>query len=86
MLIRNSSAPFKSQSDRSAANTPPSTKHVMFSRDASDRNIETVLSFKIVQRSYNKAFGVDTNRQNLRTRVVSYVPGALKEYLEGVAV
>jgi hypothetical protein len=51
----------------------------VFSQDASNRYFETVLLFKIVQRSYNKAFEVDINHQSLRAR-------AFKVLMKGMIV
>ena len=47
---------------------------------------ETILLFKIVQISKNKAFEVDTNNQSLRARVVGYAHGALKVVIEAIVV
>jgi hypothetical protein len=55
----------------------------MFSEDASNKNFETVLLLKIVQQSYNKAFGVDTNHQSLGVIVISYAAGAFKVLMKG---
>ena len=59
--------------------------HVVFSQDVSDRNFETVILFKSVQRLYNKAYGVDTNHRSLGVRVVSCTPW-LKVFIEGMVV
>ena len=56
---------------------PPLQTHVVLSRNASNRNFEISVAFKIVKISFNKAFGVETNSQSLEARVVSYAPGYL---------
>ena len=65
------------------ATSPP---HVLFSPSGSDRNYEIAILFQIVQRSYNKPFGIDTTRQILETNVVSYTPGYIRFFMEGVVV
>ena len=60
-----------SQSDRGAV-----PLHVVFSTNASDRTFQIAIYSKIVQISYNKAFGVDRVPQSLGLRVVSYAPEA----------
>jgi hypothetical protein len=52
----------------------------VFSRNASNRNFETSILSKILQRSYNKAFVVDTNHQSLGARVISYSPEAFMDF------
>ena len=47
---------------------------------------ETILLFKIVQISKNKAFEVDTNHQSLRARVVGFAPEAFKVLIEEIVV
>ena len=71
MVIKIFSAIFKIKSQQRAT-TPPPLPHVLFSPDASNIIFEIVILFKTVQRSYNKALGVDTNYQSLGARVVSY--------------
>ena len=64
--------------------TPPT--HVVFPRDPSNRNFETVSRFKTVQTSYYKAFGVDRNCQSLGVMVVIYTLGVFKVLMEGMIV
>ena len=73
---------FKSQSDQRVA-TPPPHKHVVFPKCMSIRNFEIAILFKIVQRSYNKAFEVDTNHQSMGARVVICGPGYLRFLWKG---
>ena len=67
---------------KSKSNYPPPT-HVVFSQNTSSGNFEIVFLFKIIQRSYDKAVGVDINQQSLGARVVSYAAGAFKIFMEG---
>jgi hypothetical protein len=46
-----------------------------FSPNASNKNFETIIKFKTVQRAFNNASRADTNPKSLTARVVSYAPG-----------
>ena len=72
-----------SQSDRRAA---PPHPQAIFSANAFDKNFKKVICSKIVQKSYNKAFGVDRISQSPGVRVVIYGPGVYQALMEGVVL
>ena len=55
---------------------PPPPPYVVFSKNTSGKNFEIAICSEVVQRLYNKAFGVDRISQSLGIRVASYAPGA----------
>ena len=60
--------------------------NVVFSRNTPNRNIEIAILFKIVQRSNNKVFVVETNPKSRSVKVVSYDPGVFNILMKGMDV
>ena len=58
MEIRSFSSLSRVKIDQRTASPPP--LHALFASNTSDKNFELAILLKIVQRSYNKNFGVDT--------------------------